>query len=357
MPKIRVLIVDDSVVVRRLLSDVLGSDPDLEVVGAAANGQIALTKIRKLHPDLVTLDVEMPVMDGLEALKEIRKDYPDLPVIMFSSLTEHNAAVTLDALAMGAQDYVTKPANVGSVVASTQSIREELIPKIKAFCPNTAGTTFASKIATASSDKPSSGGRPRPTQRIDIVAIAVSTGGPNALERIIPALPADFPVAVTIVQHMPPIFTNTLAQRLSAIAKIPVHEGAPGEIVRRGGVWIAPGGYHMSLTRKIAAVQIQTDQSPAENSCRPSADVLFRSVSKIYGARTLAVVLTGMGEDGLLGCKSIREAGGQVIVQDEATSVVWGMPGRVAMAGLADQTLPLDEIAPAIVRRVQFGRL
>ena len=164
-------------------------------------------------------------------------------------------------------------------------------------------------------------------------------------------------MAVAIVQHMPPIFTKTLAQRLSGLAKIPVHEGAPGDILRRGGVWIAPGGYHMYLTRKIAAVQIQIDQSPPENSCRPSVDVLFRSVSELYGRRALAVVLTGMGEDGLRGCEAIRQAGGKVIVQDEASSVVWGMPGAVAMAGLADDILPLEELAPEIVRRVQFGRL
>ncbi len=197
----------------------------------------------------------------------------------------------------------------------------------------------------------------QPQQRVDIVVIAVSTGGPNALERLIPALPADFPVPVAIVQHMPPIFTKSLAKRLSSIAKISVHEGASGDVLRRGGAWLAPGGYHMYLTRKIAAVQIQTDQSAPENSCRPAADVLFRSVSQIYGPRTLAVVLTGMGQDGLRGCEAIRAAGGQVLVQDEASSVVWGMPGNVAMAGLADKVLPLDELASEIVRRVQFGRL
>jgi two-component system chemotaxis response regulator CheB len=355
MPKIRVLIVDDAVVIRRTLSDVLGSDPDLEVAGTAANGRIALAKIRQLNPDLVTLDVEMPEMDGLEALTEIRKDYPKLPVIMFSSLTARGASVTLDALAAGANDYVTKPANAGSVVAATQSIRDELIPKIKVFCSTAIGLNRAPLPAASTADHATR--PPRPSQRVDIVAMGVSTGGPNALEKIIPALPADFPVAIVIVQHMPPIFTNTLAQRLSALSKISVHEGAPGDILRRGGVWIAPGGNHMHLTRKIAAVHIQTDQSPPENSCRPSADVLFRSVSKLYGPRTLAVVLTGMGEDGLCGCQAIRETGGQVIVQDEASSVVWGMPGRVAMAGLADKVVPLEEMADEIVRRVQFGRL
>jgi two-component system chemotaxis response regulator CheB len=276
---------------------------------------------------------------------------------MFSSLTERGAAVTLDALAGGANDYVTKPANVASAEAATQSIREELIPKIKVFCSKSSGVKKAPRALQPSIEGSLTSGVPRPLQRVDIVTIAVSTGGPNALEKIISALPADFPVAVTIVQHMPPVFTKYLAQRLSALSKIPVYEGAPGDVLQRGGVWIAPGGYHMHLTRKIAAVQIQTDESPPENSCRPAADVLFRSVSKLYGPRTLAVVLTGMGQDGLRGCIAIHEAGGQIIVQDEASSVVWGMPGNVAMAGLADEVLPLEQLASEIVRRVQFGRL
>ncbi len=359
MAKIRVLIVDDAVVIRRLLSDVLGSDPDIEVVGMAANGRIALSKIQQLKPDLVTLDVEMPEMDGLAALVEIRKRDPRLPVIMFSSLTQRGASVTLDAIAAGANDYVTKPSNVGGVGTATDSVREMLIPKIKAFCPRVKAASPGARVLPPANPQtiPKPIERPTQRQRVDIVAIAVSTGGPNALSQLIPALPADFPVAVTVVQHMPPIFTNTLAQRLSALAKLPVHEGAAGDIVQRGGVWIAPGGYHMYLTRRIAAVQIQTDQSPPENSCRPSADVLFQSVSELYGPRALAVVLTGMGDDGLRGCRAIRQAGGQIIVQDQATSVVWGMPGSVAMAGLADEILPLEELAPEIVRRVQFGRL
>jgi two-component system chemotaxis response regulator CheB len=362
MPKIRVLVVDDAVVSRRLLSDVLGQDPDLEVVGTAANGRIALAKIRELAPDLVTLDAELPKTDGMEALVEIRKEHPELPVIMFSPLTQRGAAVTLDALGLGAKDYITKPANVGGVEASTNSIRDELIPKIKVFCSRAKTAVPAAKALRW----PANGGAasalpsptlPRPTQRIDLVAIGVSTGGPSALEKLVPALPADFPVAVAIVQHMPPIFTNKLAQRLSALSNITVHQAAAGDILQRGGVWLAPGGYHMSVTRGIAAVQVQIGQSPPENFCRPSVDVLFRSVSELYGPRALAVVLTGMGEDGLRGCEAIHRAGGQVIVQDEASSVVWGMPGRVAMAGLADAVLPLDELAAEIVRRVQFGRL
>jgi two-component system chemotaxis response regulator CheB len=350
MSKIRVLIVDDAVVVRRLLSDVLGSDPDIEVAGVAPNGRIALSKIAQKNPDLVSLDVEMPVMDGLETLAEIRKSYPRLPVIMFSSLTERGASATLNALALGANDYVTKPAKVAGVEEAAQRIREELIPKIKAFCSRTSGVAPPSVVPRPARPK----SRP---QRVDIVAIGVSTGGPNALAKLVPALPADLPVPVVIVQHMPPIFTKSLAERLATSSKVRVHEGARGEVLQAGSVWIAPGGYHMVLKRRIAAVQVGINEEPLENSCRPAVDVLFRSVSKVYGRHALAVVLTGMGQDGLRGCEAIREAGGQILVQDEASSVVWGMPGSVVRAGLADDVLPLEGFVTEIERRVRFGRV
>ncbi len=287
MPKIRVLIVDDAVVVRRLLSDALASDAAFEVVGTAANGRIALAKIPQTNPDAITLDVEMPELDGLETLVEIRKVYPNLPVIMFSTLTARGATATLDALALGANDYVTKPANVGSVVAATQSVRDELIPKIKAFCAKTMGleTPSAARRQPTAQNRSSTPTVTRPPRRVDIVAIGVSTGGPNALAKLIPAFPVNFPVPVVIAQHMPPIFTTTLAKRLAAHANIPVCEGTPGDVLRSGSVWIAPGDYHMVLSRKIAAVHIQTNQDPRENSCRPAVDVLFRSVSAIYGGK------------------------------------------------------------------------
>ncbi len=358
MAKIRVLIVDDAVVVRRLLANILASDPMFEVVGTAANGRIALAKIPSTRPDAVILDVEMPEMDGLATLVEIRKDYPHLPVIMFSSLTARGAQATLDALALGANDYVTKPADAGGIDAATQRIRDELIPKIKAFC-----TKVTPQVAPAVLERPPTPHRPpapmppRPARRVDIVAIGVSTGGPAALAQLIPALPASFPVPMVIVQHMPPIFTTHLAQRLTMHANLPIYEGAPGDVLRSGGVWLAPGDHHMVLSRQIAAVRIETNQAPPENFCRPAVDVLFRSVADIYGGHALAVVLTGMGQDGCRGCAAIHQAGGHVIVQDEASSVVWGMPGSVVTAGLADAVLPLDQLASAIVRRVQVGRL
>ena len=358
MRKIRILVVDDSVVVRRMVTDALAADPGLEVAGSAANGRIALSKIPQVNPDLITLDIEMPEMDGLEALRELRKTYPKLPVIMFSTLTERGASATLDALALGANDYVTKPSNVGSASAALERIREELIPKIKALCrapPNSTPATALPKPAAAPRVFPKieTRGQEAPAE---IIAIGVSTGGPNALAEVIPQLPASLPVPVVIVQHMPPIFTKLLAERLAAKSQIRVEEGRPGERLEPGRAWVAPGDFHMAVERKAAGVQLVTHRQPPENSCRPAVDVLFRSVAEVYGPRALGVVMTGMGQDGLRGSERIREAGGRVLAQDEATSIVWGMPGFVAQAGLAEKVLPLDQIAAEIVLRVSEPR-
>ena len=359
MRKIRVLVADDAVVVRRMLADILSSDPALEVAGAAANGRIALARIPQVNPDAVILDVEMPEMDGLDTLKELRRTHPFLPVIMFSTLTQRGAAATLDALSLGANDYVTKPANVGSAHQAIQQIRAQLIPKIKAFCGKAAG--FDPTLVT-STTKPAipvvrpMARVPHRTSRVEVVAIGVSTGGPNALSELVPEFSSDFPVPIVIVQHMPPVFTKLLAERLGARANIGVEEGAAGQAVKAGHAFIAPGNYHMVVHRHDGTVQIQTNQDPAENSCRPAVDVLFRSVAETYGAGALGVVMTGMGQDGLRGSERIREAGGQVLAQDEATSVVWGMPGFVANAGLADEVLPLQQLGNEIVRRVRAGQ-
>jgi two-component system chemotaxis response regulator CheB len=356
MSKIRVLVVDDAVVVRRIVSDVLSADPELEVV-TAANGKIGLAKIPQVNPDVVMLDIEMPEMDGLEALVEIRKLYPKLIVIMFSTLTQRGATATLDALARGANDYVTKPANVGGVAAAQQAIREQLIPKIKTLC----GKSERAVAVSARPNKVRPTVAPRPTTfaaaPIDIVAIGVSTGGPNALSELLPAIPANFPVPIVIVQHMPPMFTKMLADRLDTQCQIDVVEGADGDFLRPGCAYVAPGGYHMVLKRERTNIVLVKNQDPPENSCRPAVDVLFRSVVQIYGAGVLGVILTGMGQDGLRGCEYIRDTRGQVIAQDEQSSVVWGMPGFVARAGLADQVLPLNQIAAEIVRRVVKPRL
>jgi two-component system chemotaxis response regulator CheB len=350
MSRIKVLVVDDSVVVRRLVGDTLAGDPRLDVVGTAANGKVALAKIPQLNPDLITLDVEMPVMDGLETLREVRRLYPRLPVVMFSTLTERGAATTLDALELGADDYVAKPANVGSVTQSMDAIRSQLVPKIIALC-----TRAGPVVPPAATPRPAPAARLVPP-RVDLLAIGASTGGPDALSTVIGALPASLPVPVVVVQHMPPVFTRQFAERLDARCAVKVSEAVAGAPVLPGQVLVAPGDFHLRLRRVAGRVQATLDQGTPENYCRPAVDVLFRSAVQAYGGHVLGVVLTGMGADGARGAADIVGAGGSVVVQDEATSVVWGMPGAVVAAGLADRQLPLAGVAPAVLARLAVGR-
>jgi two-component system chemotaxis response regulator CheB len=351
MSKIHVLIVDDAVVVRSRLSKLLALDPDFEVASVAATGRIALAKIPQVNPDVVILDVEMPDMDGLETLAAIRQSYPDLPVIMFSTHTHTGATATLDALALGASDYATKPSQLGSVEAANQHIQKTLFPKIKFF-----GTKFGTKTvlspvvdsAKIQSSRQVHSERPA----IEILAIGVSTGGPNALALLLPQLPKTFAIPIVIVQHMPPMFTKLMAERLAAKCQLHVAEAYSGALLTPGTIWIAPGDHHIEVTRSEAQMRLVAHQSPPENFCRPSVDVLFRSIAQHYNARSLGVILTGMGQDGLRGCESIHDVGGQILAQDEASSVVWGMPGFVVNAGLADAVVPLEAMSIEILRRV-----
>jgi two-component system chemotaxis response regulator CheB len=359
MTRTRVLVVDDAVVVRKIVTDALAEDPDIEVVGTAPNGRIALAKIPQVNPDVVTLDVEMPEMDGLETLTELRKLYPRLPVIMFSTLTERGAATTMEALLRGANDYVTKPANVGSVAEAQQRIKTDLLPRVHAL----AGKVRPSaRQAPGLAPRPAASG-PRATTsrsstpvRIDAVVIGVSTGGPNALAELLPQLPADLPVPVLVVQHMPPMFTRLLADRLDNSCRLHVAEAGDHQPVTAGSILIAPGDRHLTIQRVGTMVRTVLNDGPLENSCRPAVDVLFRTAAAVYGPHILGVILTGMGHDGRNGSEHIHVAGGRVLAQDEASSVVWGMPGAVAAAGLADEVLPLSQIADAIRRRAQVGR-
>lgn len=348
MPPIRVLIVDDSVVIRQVLSELLRSDPEIEIVGTASSGSLALSLIPQLKPDLVTLDLEMPGMDGLETLAGIRNLSSKLPVIMFSTFTERGVAVTLEALARGATDYVTKPTHAGNTESARQRVREELIPKIKSLCTPHVSLPRPLPVTTIA--------RARALVPIDIVAIGTSTGGPNALADLIPQFPSDFPVPIVIVQHMPRIFTRQLAERLDELTPLLVREGHEGSKLLPGQAWIAPGDYHMTVVRVGKDIALTMNRRAPEQACRPSVNVLFRSVAEIYGAHVLGVVLTGMGADGTGGAQAIREAGGAVIVQDEASSAIWGMPGRVVAAGQADRICPLGCIASEIVRRVNANR-
>ena len=350
--RIRVLVVDDSVVIRRLVTEALAADPQIEIVGIAQNGRIAVDRVKELNPDAVTMDIEMPTMNGIEAVRALRKTHPRLPIVMFSTLTERGASATLDALAAGASDYVTKPSNVGSFAESQKNIRDELIPKLKAL----TGTRRVAGAQRQPIPTPSARGPKRsrggPYQ---VLAIGSSTGGPDALAKVLPSLPSDLTVPVVVVQHMPPLFTRLLAQRLGQNSRVKVVEAYQGEALTPGKVMIAPGGQHLTVRRQGATVVAHLTEDPPENFCRPAVDVLFRSVSSVYADRVLAVVLTGMGRDGAAGAKVIRAVGGEVIAQDEATSVVWGMPGAVAMSGQADRVLALDRIGPDLAAALNRG--
>ncbi len=356
MNRIKVLVVDDSVVVRRLVSDVLGEDQRIEVVGAAANGKIALAKIPALNPDIITLDIEMPEMDGLETLRHLRRDHPLLPAIMFSTLSERGAKATFEALDLGARDYVTKPANVGSVQASMASIREQLIPRIVSLAASSGRRSGASASTALPAPRPAAPvglvTRARATITPRVLLIGVSTGGPQALATLLPMLPADLPVPVLVVQHMPPVFTRLLADRLDGVCGLAVSEAVSGDAVEAGRVLIAPGDHHLRVRRGPHGVRAVLDQGTPENFCRPAVDVLFRSAVETYEGACLAVVLTGMGSDGARGAGAVVAAGGEVLAQDERSSVVWGMPGATAAAGHASALLPLDQIARAITSRI-----
>lgn len=368
MIRVRALVVDDSAAYRRILSDTLASDPAIEVAGTAPNGRIALQKIPQLNPDVVTLDVEMPEMDGLETLRAIRAEYPTLPVIMVSAVTEPGAEATIDALLRGANDYCTKPMDADGAAA----LKRELVPKVlrlgQAYlqaCRSPGGAASMPPMRPMSSAPPGGAPRsgrpamPRPraaTGRVEIVAIGVSTGGPNALANVFAALPGDLDVPVVLVQHMPPLFTATLAQRLDQGSQLVVREGQAGEPLRPNWAYVAPGNFHMFVARDKGVPALSLNQAQPENSCRPAVDVLFRSVAELYGPNVLAVVMTGMGQDGQRGAEHVRDAGGEVWAQDEASSVVWGMPGAVVRAGLADRVLPLDRIGTEIARRTRERR-
>jgi two-component system, chemotaxis family, protein-glutamate methylesterase/glutaminase len=340
----RVLIVDESVVMRRSLADALASDRDL-IVGSAASGRIALMKMPLLRPDVVLLDIDMPGTDGLDTLKAIRTDYPATLVIVLTAAAGRLAAV--DVVALGVGGHVMKP-DVAN--RSPETLR-------------LLGAKIASRIGSCTSPRaeepePPLGAPVRVAvpHRIDLVAIGASTGGPGALMELLPRLAADFPTPIVIVQHMPPTFTRILADRLAAKCRIRVAEGDSQHVLRPGDAWIAPGDFHLVVDREGATVLLRTHQDSRENSCRPSVDVLFRSVAQAYGPHALAVVMTGMGRDGVAGCQEIRAAGGQILVQDEASSIVWGMPSFVVKAGLADQIVPLNRLAQAITDRVSQHR-
>lgn len=355
MQPIKILVVDDSVVIRRLLTAVLDQPDDVEVVGFSTNGKLALEKIEQLNPDIVSLDVMMPVMNGIECMIEIRKRFGDLPVVMFSSLTEEGAATTMQALDAGANDFVTKPGGTAGFADSVGKVSEQLLMRIRALGrarqndnaerlmePQIAAPKLVARVAPKAPAKP-----------IHALVIGSSTGGPNALNEVFENLPKDINVPILITQHMPPMFTRLLAERLAARSGYKAKEAVDGEVVAPGEILVAPGDYHMRFARHGTEIKVVLDQGPQVHSCRPAVDVMLNSACDAWDGCLLSVILTGMGNDGSEGCVKIAKAGGQVIVQDEGTSVVWGMPGAVVAAGAADQVLPLKEIAGSVGRALK----
>lgn len=335
-----VLVVDDSSVVRRLVGSVISAEPGLHLSGYAANGAHALEQIATLAPDVVVLDVEMPVLDGLGALRRIKATWPRLPVVMYSTLTGPGTATTVEALVAGADDFACKPtATAEGLTEALRQVRADLVPRLLGLVgrSDTPGPPAA--------PAPRAPGRQLPRLGVDAVVVATSTGGPAALTTIAPHLPADLPVPVLITQHMPPTFTGLFAAHLSRVAPFPVTEVVAPTPVVPGHAYLATGGRHMALVRHDGALWAEPNDDPPEQSCRPSADVLFRSAAATCGARLLGLVLTGMGRDGLDGSRHVKAAGGVVAVQDEASSAVWGMPGAVAKADLADHVLALEDVA------------
>ncbi len=369
---IKVLVVDDSAFMRRIITDILNQDPELSVIGMAHNGQEAVKRVEQLRPDVVTMDVEMPVLDGLAAVEQIMAKAPT-PVVMLSNLTTEGAVTTIKALELGAVDFICKPAPHDNL----DSVRKELITKIKVASqvnmalgrrkrnrwrePGTSGaetkvspppTGIEQRAEIPAADRRTEapapvGGRVAGQQ---VVAIGTSTGGPRALHEVVSQLPADLPAGVLIVQHMPPGFTHSLAERLNLISALEVREAVSGDRIRPGKVFLAPGDFHMVVN---GHGEIVLNQNPPVASLRPSVDVMFKSVAEVYGAGTLAVVLTGMGSDGAQGVAAIKAAGGRVIAEHQSTCVVYGMPRAVVDGGHADMVVPLPGVAEAIARALK----
>jgi two-component system, chemotaxis family, protein-glutamate methylesterase/glutaminase len=350
-PRVRVLIVDDSALVRRILTEVLSADPALEVVGAASDAYMARDRIKQLNPDVLTLDVEMPKMDGVTFLRNLMRLRP-MPVVMVSSLTEHGAEVTLDALAVGAVDYLPKPKI--DIAATLTDYADELRAKIRSAAtarvrPYTGsaagngGATVAPRLGVdAVLAKTPARRQFRTTDRI--IAIGASTGGTEAIKEVLVQLPADTP-GVVITQHIPKAFSTPFARRMDACCQMTVYEAQDGQVILPGHVYIAPGDQHLLVVRDGARYVCRLDEGPPVNRHKPSVDVLFRSVAQQAGRNAVGVILTGMGKDGAVGLREMREAGSPTIAQDEATSVVWGMPGEAVAIGAAAETLPLGQVA------------
>lgn len=334
---IRVHVCDDSQTIHTLMRQVLGTCDDLQITGFSKNGQEAIDSIRESRPDILLLDIEMPVMNGLETLTALRKFDRTLPVICFSTLTREAGPTTLEALERGANDYVGKPKGGESLKASLEMVRGELIPRILAL----ASHGRRPPVRTSTNQN----------RAIRVLAIGASTGGPKVLMDLVQELPRPFPVPIVIAQHMPSTMTPVFAKRLGELSGMPSCEGRDGQTLEPDHIYLAPGDYHMTVSRK----RIHLDQSPKVHHCRPAVDVLFHSLAREYGSAVVAAVLTGMGSDGGAGAKAIAAKGGRILAQDKETSVVYGMPRAVVEAGVADQIVPIQGMAKAMAEHVKAG--
>lgn len=372
----RVLAADDSVVMRGVMVKLFqthadegrGEMPRMELCGVARDGVECLEMVSRLAPDVLVLDIEMPKLNGMEVLDRLRVESPGLPVIMCSSYTESGARTTLEALARGASDYVTKPAEQRDLASAMLSLSQQLFPRISALAKRSGGQGEAT-ARDAAQRSAAGAARAGAATPIEVVVVGLSTGGPSALEQMLPHLPGDFPVPILIVQHMPKLFTRALAERLDRCCALRVEEAYEDAALRAGTVWLAPGGAHMEIAPRRAMAteggrdgsggrggRVRLHQQELLNHCRPSVDYLFFSAARMYGPAALALVMTGMGSDGLDGARAVHEGGGVVLAQDEASSAVWGMPGRVSEAGIASATLPLAALGGALEQRVNAGR-
>lgn len=351
----RVLVVDDSMLFRKVVRDALAQEPVIEVVGSAADGRAALEKIDQFHPDAITLDLEMPEVDGLEVLRELRKRPNPPGVIVVSALTDVGAALTTQALRLGAFDFVLKPSGV-NLDENRARLAADLLPKIRLLAERRqlvldgVHSTETCDLALPAARRASF-----PQRALKIVAIGISTGGPSALHAMLPKLPADLPVPIVVVQHMPPKFTRSLADDLDRNSAVHVTEGTDGQWLQAGTVCIAPGGLQTRVERHARGLKLCVTDDPPEKCCKPSVDYLFRSLAQQIGSEVLAVVMTGMGDDGHAGCELLKQRGATVLAQDAASCVVYGMPRQVIEHGLADLIRPLDEIAEAIDQAVRPG--
>jgi two-component system chemotaxis response regulator CheB len=353
------MVVDDSAVIRGLLSRILEADPDIEVVSTASDGEMAIGALARNDIEVVVLDIEMPRMDGLTALPKLIAKDPDLKVIMASTLTRKNAEISLKALANGAADYIPKPSS-SVEMRSPDSFARAFVEKVKALGQaRRASGPAPSRVRPDRQRRPTAVVRPlypRPVQlrpqrsvvRPEVLAIGSSTGGPQALFQVFQALAGKIAWPVLVTQHMPATFTTILAEHIGRVSGVKTAEAVDGEPVVGGRIYVAPGDFHMVVARQGGGLVLRLLKTPPENFCRPAVDPMLRSIAQHYGTRALAVILTGMGRDGLKGCQAVVGAGGTVIAQDEPTSVVWGMPGAVATSGLCSAVLPLPKIGPYI---------